>query len=63
MGRRRKIARLTFGETEQTHPRWSPDGKWIAFLSSRTDENENDQLWILSSAGGEAEQSPGKKGA
>src|SRR5712691_10607029 len=47
---------LTFGENTQSHPRWSPDGKWIAFLSSRTDENENDQLWILSSAGGEAEQ-------
>jgi len=54
---------LTFGETEQTHPRWSPDGKWIAFLSSRTDENENDQLWILSSAGGEAEQFTREKGS
>lgn len=47
---------LTFGDNEQTHPRWSPDGKWLAFLSSRQDENDNDQLWILSSAGGEAEQ-------
>ena len=54
---------LTFGENEQTHPRWSPDGKWIAFLSSRTDENENDQLWILSSAGGEAEQLTSEKGS
>jgi dipeptidyl aminopeptidase/acylaminoacyl peptidase len=47
---------LTFGENEQTHPRWSPDGKWIAFLSGRGDERDNDQLWVLSSAGGEAEQ-------
>lgn len=54
---------LTFGENQQTHPRWSPDGKWIAFLSSRTDENENDQLWILSSAGGEAEQLTKEKGS
>jgi dipeptidyl aminopeptidase/acylaminoacyl peptidase len=54
---------LTFGETEQTHPRWSPDGKWLAFLSSRTDENDNDQLWILSSAGGEAEHLTKEKGS
>ncbi len=47
---------LTFGENKQSHPRWSPDGKWIAFLSSRADENENDQLWILPLAGGEAER-------
>jgi dipeptidyl aminopeptidase/acylaminoacyl peptidase len=54
---------LTFGESEQTHPRWSPDGKWLAFLSSRTDEKENDQVWILSSAGGEAEQLTHEKGS
>ncbi|MDQ3115310.1 MAG: S9 family peptidase [Verrucomicrobiota bacterium] len=54
---------LTFGEEQQTHPRWSPDGKWIAFLSSRTDERENDQLWILSSAGGEAEKLTTEKGS
>jgi len=54
---------LTFGDNEQTHPRWSPDGKWLAFLSSRQDENENDQLWILSSAGGEGEQLTREKGS
>ena len=30
---------LTFGNKGQKHPRWSPDGKWIAFLSEREDEN------------------------
>ncbi len=54
---------LTFGENAQTHPRWSPDGKWLAFLSSRGDEKDNDQLWILSSAGGEAEQLTKEKGS
>jgi dipeptidyl aminopeptidase/acylaminoacyl peptidase len=53
---------LTFGENKQTHPRWSPDGKWIAFLSSRGDERDNDQLWILASSGGEAEQLTHEKG-
>ncbi len=54
---------LTFGEKKQAHPRWSPDGKWIAFLSGREDENDNGQLWILSSAGGEAEQLTKEKGS
>ena len=54
---------LTFGENKQSHPRWSPDGKWLAFLSNREDENENDQLWILSSAGGEAERFTQEKGS
>src|ERR1041385_1530101 len=54
---------LTFGATGQAHPRWSADGKWIAFLSGRNDENENDQLWILPVAGGEAEQLTKEKGS
>jgi dipeptidyl aminopeptidase/acylaminoacyl peptidase len=53
---------LTFGDKKQAHPRWSPDGKWIVFLSSREDENENDQVWLMSSGGGEAEQLTKEKG-
>ncbi|WP_270180173.1 S9 family peptidase [Alkalihalobacillus sp. CinArs1] len=34
-------------------PRWSPDGKEIAFVSNRSGEN---QIWIISAFGGEAEQ-------
>src|SRR2546422_4264950 len=29
---------LTFGLKGQAHPRFSPDGKWIAFISSRSEE-------------------------
>jgi dipeptidyl aminopeptidase/acylaminoacyl peptidase len=54
---------LTFGENEQRHPRWSPDGKWIAFLTGRGDEHDNDQVWVLPSAGGEAEQLTHEKGS
>src|SRR2546423_3184060 len=53
---------LTFGSKGQKHPRWSPDGKWIAFLSGREDDNENDQLWILPLGGGEAEKITDAKG-
>ncbi|MBI5837127.1 MAG: S9 family peptidase [Candidatus Eisenbacteria bacterium] len=35
-------------------PRFSPDGRHLAFLSSRGDENESDQVWLLPLAGGEA---------
>ena len=47
---------LTFGVNKQNHSRWSPDGKTLAFLSSRTDEREDDQVWLLPLAGGEAER-------
>ncbi len=47
---------LTSGDNKQTHPRFSPDGKTLAFLSSRSDEHEDDQLWLLPLAGGEAER-------
>ncbi|MEY2508427.1 MAG: hypothetical protein QOH01_2756 [Verrucomicrobiota bacterium] len=53
---------LTFGNKGQKHPRWSPDGKWIGFLSGREDDNENDQLWMLPIGGGEAEKITDVKG-
>jgi len=53
---------LTFGNKGQKHPRWSPDGKWIGFLSGREDDNEEDQLWLLPIGGGEAEKITTVKG-
>lgn len=47
--------RLTSTPKEsESSPRWSPDGRWLAFLSSRGDEHDSDQLWLLSRRGGEA---------
>ena len=53
---------LTFGDKNQSGPRWSPDGKRLAFLSGRGDEDKGDQLWILDMAGGEAHQVTALKG-
>ena len=44
---------VTFGEKSSTDPQWSPDGKWLAFTSSRTGKNN---LFLLRITGGEAEQ-------
>lgn len=50
------------GESEHT-PRFSPDGHWLAFISDRTDEDENDQLWLMNRRGGEASMLGGVNGS
>src|SRR3954471_2405143 len=46
--------RLTFGEKRDGSPRWSPDGRWLAFASARGDEKSPAQLYVLPANGGEA---------
>jgi dipeptidyl aminopeptidase/acylaminoacyl peptidase len=50
---------LTRGEKSSSEPRWSPDGKAIAFLSSR---NGKANIWRIEVAGGEAEMITDEKG-
>jgi len=47
------LRQLTYNEAADLHPRWSPDGRWILFLSSREDGM---QAWRLPIDGGEAEK-------
>ena len=45
-----EIRRLTFSDSTNTAPAFSPDGSQVAFMSSRT---EKPQLWLLPLDGGE----------
>jgi dipeptidyl aminopeptidase/acylaminoacyl peptidase len=47
---------LTRSSADEHAPRWSPDGRYLAFLSDRDDDHESDQLWLLNRSGGEAER-------
>ena len=58
--------RLTTSPTRESQPRFSPDGKWIAFVSGRKsgddDKTTGGQIWILSRQGGEARRLTTRKG-
>ncbi len=43
--------RLTAGAGSETRPRWSPDGRYLAYLAAR--EEEPTQVWLLDRRGGE----------
>jgi len=44
---------VTSSAEGESTPRWSPDGKYLAFLSSRQGAKKS-QIWLLNRAGGEA---------
>jgi dipeptidyl aminopeptidase/acylaminoacyl peptidase len=51
-----RSVRLTSAKSSEGTPRWSPDGRYLTFLSDRDDAREVDQVWLLDRTGGEAER-------
>ncbi len=47
---------LTFGKESASSPQFSPDGRYISFLSSRPGAAKGDQVWVMDRRGGEADQ-------
>ncbi len=49
-----RAVQLTHGPDSEHHARWSPDGRYISFLSGRGAEDKAEQVWLMERAGGEA---------
>ena len=47
---------LTRGPKSASNPRWSPDGKKLAFITSGPDDEDEDQVWVFDLRGGEPAQ-------
>ncbi|MEO3406576.1 S9 family peptidase [Mucilaginibacter sp. CAU 1740] len=52
---------LTHGDEAASSPRWSPDGKYLSFLSSR-DSKTGAQIWLIDRRGGEGAKLTNIKG-
>jgi dipeptidyl aminopeptidase/acylaminoacyl peptidase len=47
---------MTYGKEGVSAPKFSPDGRFISFTSSRPGPAKGDQVWVMDRRGGEAEQ-------
>ncbi len=53
---------MTWSSDSETSPRFSPDGKYLSFTSSRPGKAKGNQVWLLDRSGGEAFQLTDVKG-
>ncbi len=65
----KRNVRLTRTEQDESTPRWSPDGRYLAFLAARPATSGDSkstpvkQIWLLDRSGGEPEQLTAFKGS
>jgi dipeptidyl aminopeptidase/acylaminoacyl peptidase len=60
-----RVRLTSMPDSSESQPRWSPDGRYLAFLAKRGDEAEKklgSQVWLLDRRGGEAEKLTSIKG-
>ena len=60
-----RIRLTSLPDSSESAPRWSPDGRYLAFIASRGDEEEKKkggQVWLLDRRGGEAQKLTDIKG-
>ena len=57
-----RTVRLTSSPAKEHSPLFSPDGRYIAFLSKRDPKTLHDQVWLLAREGGEAQRLTDLKG-
>src|SRR5260221_521547 len=53
---------ITSSQDSESSPRFSPDGRYLAFTSSRPGKARGNQVWLLDRSGGEAYQLTEVKG-
>jgi dipeptidyl aminopeptidase/acylaminoacyl peptidase len=58
----KRSVQVTQSAASEQSPGWSPDGKYLSFLSNRSGKDDPDSFWLLDRRGGEARQMTHFKG-